>query len=547
MGLLVVFWLGSLPVINEILYDPPGPDGGGEFVELVNPGPDAVILAGYRLEFANGAEGPVWQVRWTGSAADTLAPGGLFLVADAGWTGSPPDAEVPLSLQNGPDALRLVGPAGVADLVGWGDLAHPSLSEGAPADDPSGQALARRPDGQDSDRNREDLHPADPTPGATNWPAFAPRLQAWSWQPPSLAAPGQPLQSRLELRNDGHADLAGCRLRLVVGDVQAPVTLTAVPPGSTTSVQTVLRPTRAGRLAARLTAIAPAGGDSLVTDLGHVQVGLAALRLSEVMAAPVAGGEWVEIINHDRVPRSLGELALRDEDGAWRGLPDRSLAPGELVVLAQDPEALIAWLDDLAAAGVAPTCPWPAPEATDGWPSLNNTAPPGRPFADRLYLGTIDGDVLDHVTLGLGSGQAPAGRSFERRQDGTWWPATAPAGATPGCPPPSGDAASPGELTLTPNPFSPAAGEGAVTIRLTVPPDGAGYELRIYDLWGQRRRDLGGDHLGPGPREVRWDGRDDGGRLLPAGGYVVVALWRRPDGGTWPALRRLAVLREATR
>jgi hypothetical protein len=35
-------------------------------------------------------------------------------------------------------------------------------------------------------------------------------------------------------------------------------------------------------------------------------------------------------------------------------------------------------------------------------------------------------------------------------------------------------------------------------------------------------RDLGGDLVGPGPRTLFWDGRDDLGRLLPAGPYVVL-------------------------
>ena len=55
------------PVINEVYYDPEGADAGHEFVELYNAGPQSVSLIGVRLEFANGADGPVWQTRWEAS------------------------------------------------------------------------------------------------------------------------------------------------------------------------------------------------------------------------------------------------------------------------------------------------------------------------------------------------------------------------------------------------------------------------------------------------------------------------------------------------
>jgi hypothetical protein len=155
--------------------------------------------------------------------------------------------------------------------------------------------------------------------------------------------------------------------------------------------------------------------------------------------------------------------------------------------------------------------------------------------------------VIDFVTLGLGSGRAPAGRSLERSALGDWRPATAPAGATPGCPPLAVPGLREAEVTLSPNPFSPASGDGALHVLLEVPTAASGYELRIYDLWGRGLRDLGGDDLGAGPRDVVWDGRDDAGRLLPAGGYVVLVQWRAREGGLQVGARRLVVIRESGR
>ncbi|MEZ4387658.1 MAG: hypothetical protein R3D98_08785 [Candidatus Krumholzibacteriia bacterium] len=290
---------------------------------------------------------------------------------------------------------------------------------------------------------------------------------------------------------------------------------------------------------------APQGTADLAA--GRYQVGLPELQLAEVMAAPTAGGEWCELVNLGSLPRSLDGLQLRDEDGSWRALPDLVLAPGEVQLIAQDPEQLAAWLADLDADGLGPRCEVRDPQPCAAWPSLNNTAPGSRSFADRLLLGDADGSVLDHVTIGGDDGQAPAGRSLERGSDGAWRLATARAGATPGCvmavgPRPRGSA-----LGLAPNPFDPDGDPGGVSLVFVVPAAAAGWELRIHDLWGQRVRDLGGDTLGPGRRERVWDGRDDEGRAVADGGYVACLFWRTGSGAVSAAARRLVAVRRAGR
>jgi hypothetical protein len=84
-------------------------------------------------------------------------------------------------------------------------------------------------------------------------------------------------------------------------------------------------------------------------------------------------------------------------------------------------------------------------------------------------------------------------------------------------------------------------------VHLNVPAPAVGYELRVFDLWGRLVRDLGGDDLGPGPREAIWDGRGEDGDPLPAGGYVAAVLWRDAGGGCRAATRRLVVIREGGR
>ena len=155
--LLAVHPAAADPVLNEVLYDPPGADGGAEFVELLNTGTTPLDLAGVRLEFANGAAAPVWERRWEGAVGDSLAPGARWLIADSGWTGTEvPNVLVSLRLQNGPDAVRLRRGEIVLDRLGYGDLSDPSCYESAPHPGAAAASLGRRPDGADSDRNDRD-------------------------------------------------------------------------------------------------------------------------------------------------------------------------------------------------------------------------------------------------------------------------------------------------------------------------------------------------------------------------------------------------------
>jgi hypothetical protein len=348
------------------------------------------------------------------------------------------------------------------------------------------------------------------------------------------------------LRNTGLRDLASTRVELVRGDGSVTATCASLPPDSTATLAFELVPRRTGALDVAIVLLGSGPQDTLTLAGGAYQVGPADVSLTEVMAAPDDGGEWCEILNSGVQPRSLAELALGDADGVWRGLPDVVLEPGECRLLAEDAAALAALLAARAAAGAPALCDAAPPIEVSGWPSLNNAAPAGRDFADRLLLGTVEGTILDHVTIGLGSGRAPQGRSFERGADRSWRPATATVGATPGCLPP--EPPSPGaDVVVRPNPFRPGEGLSVLHAVFTVPARARGCEVRVYDLWGGLVRDLGGDDLGPGPRIVEWDGRDDGGGVLPPGGYVLLLSWRGVDGATERAARRLVVLREATR
>jgi hypothetical protein len=221
-------------------------------------------------------------------------------------------------------------------------------------------------------------------------------------------------------------------------------------------------------------------------------------------------------------------------------LPDLRLGSGEFAVLAQDSLALAGWQAANLAHGAHTTCDTGIAFANlrqlPGWPSLNNAPPAGRDHADRVFLAEPGGAVVDHLTLAGGA----AGRSLERlalkpRNPGAdnWALATAGQGSTPGCPNSvSLTVAVPGPLVVEPGILAPGQGTTTIHFLFTVDPGHRGWRLRVFDLWGEQVRDLGGEDLGPGTRDLPWDGTDESGRTLPGGGYIAVLTLTGPAGET---------------
>lgn len=73
-------------------------------------------------------------------------------------------------------------------------------------------------------------------------------------------------------------------------------------------------------------------------------------------------------------------------------------------------------------------------------------------------------------------------------------------------------------LRAAPNPFNPVT-----RVELSLPAAGA-VDVAVYDLAGRRLRTLCQGQRPAGRQSLTWDGRDDGGRGLPSGVYLVRAL-----------------------
>ena len=86
-------------------------------------------------------------------------------------------------------------------------------------------------------------------------------------------------------------------------------------------------------------------------------------------------------------------------------------------------------------------------------------------------------------------------------------------------------------LPAAPNPFNPRT-----TIRFALDSDGA-VQLGIFDLAGRRVRTLADGSYAAGEHRLSWEGRDDEGRRLNSGVYLL-----RLKGSGFVATRRVALV-----
>ena len=170
-------------VIQEVLYDAPGPDAPFAFTELV--GPPGISLDGWSLVGVNGSTGsPYRTIDLTGSS---IPLDGIFVIATASASielAAERDLIGNVDWQNGPDAIQLRNTLGevpeIIDALQYGDAGEGNAGEGRPAPDiEPGFSLSRDPLSTDTDDNATDFRAATPTPGRVEVVTIP--------EPPSLA------------------------------------------------------------------------------------------------------------------------------------------------------------------------------------------------------------------------------------------------------------------------------------------------------------------------------------------------------------------------
>lgn len=541
-------------VISELWYAPPAT--GAEFVELYNRSDVTVDLGALQLADANRAFVPV------SPPLTPLAPGEYAVVVDdaAVFASLFPgrdvfSAEPWAALNNGGDTvfLRHAPSSALIDSVpyapAWGGSDGRSLERidpRGPSAHPSNFAASTAPAGA--------------TPGAQN-SRFArdtrPPRPTFVEQTDSLAVgvvfnePVQPASVRPEHFSLGEAEVTQAALR---ADSVAHLSLSRPPSRPTLTVQGVtdLAGNRAAT-ASHAVAHRPSPG---------------ALIINEILFAPRADDfderpnqvEYVELYNRARVPLTLNGLLLTDRPteadvaDTLRVGRRRAVAPGGYAVVAAAPtDARAVQQSQLAAAFPnAPLHPDSVAYLPYGGASLGLRNDGDRVRLhrrDRTPVATVD----YHPDWHAPSLAAPTGTALERisrtsaaSAPDNWSSSPAADGGTPGAPnalalapPPEAPAA--GGLRIRPNPFS-IERDGATRIQFSLPKAPGLVRVRVYDARGRLVRTLESARLVGPSGELVWNGRDETGKRVRIGPYVVLFEAVRPDGGTSTQLKETVIV-----
>ncbi len=521
--LLVLFVLtpcSASIVINEVLYDPEGPDTGLEFVELLNCGASDVLLTGWVLETGNGANPDDWTVEWIGGDFDVLEAGAILLIGESDVL-PVPDVVTPIDLQNGPDGVRLTNGTDVIDVVGWGTPLYPEYFEGAPAADvSSGSSLARLPDCFDTGVNAADLIATGPTPGRRN--AEGTDVAISVVHRTGEVLPEGNVTVTCAVANAGALPVAAgevfARLFLDDGLLPASVLLLdeAIAIRDTAVIQLTFDVQETGYHSAMVQALLASDADTtnnLARTSFTVGVPGGQVVVNEVLHSPGEHEtEWLELASASDSPVRIDRWLLGDDvdaselefDGAFE------LEPGGFVVVARDPEIV----EPRTTAPVVSLETWEA-LSSDDVVVLSDEF--GTPIDIVRYERSWGGDrdvSLERVRPGLSSDD-PA----------NWGSSVSPEGSTPGRANSIHVSALPeaGRLTISPNPFSPD-GDGVAdrcAIRFDLPTPQATVRLTVFDVLGRVRAVLRDHDLVASTTELVWDGSGTDGLILPAGLYIA--------------------------
>jgi hypothetical protein len=520
--------------INEVLYDPEGPDTGLEFVELINAGSQPVPLSGYELQSGNGASQDDWKAEWSGDMVTALDPDSLYVIGESAVVPEP-DEITALDLQNGPDAVRLLYFGEVVDVVGWGEHTFPEYYEGAPAHDvSSGMSLVRQPDGYDTDNNVSDLLSCEPTPGgfssratdveiALDTVGFSGNMPAWE----SSLVP-------FAVTNVGRRRYSGqAGVDLVAGEQILDTTSMDVSLAPRESVQSAFSWTPAGEEYLILRLVVSAFGDqdsdnnsaAFMVRTGEPNP---AIVINEIMASPSDGPEWVEIISllGDKVEMEGWTLGDGVEQNPVSN--PRQVLPGDYIIICQDTSGFLEQ-------GCHRT-------ETDDWETLSRD--------DTVVLRTRLGLILDSVSY-VSAWGVETGKSLERARPDfsssrdNWGTCQDESGGTP-CRENSiylDAALAPGRITASPNPFQ-ADGNSSILISYEFSFMKALSRVRIFDRTGVLVRSLANGKSFHGESSEVWDGTNDSGELLPTGIYIVLVEATSEEGRTASGKLPVAVVRK---
>ena len=238
----------------------------------------------------------------------------------------------------------------------------------------------------------------------------------------------------------------------------------------------------------------------------------AEIIINEIMYAPLPGDpEWIELFNNSAESIDLMGWTIEDTDSTR----PRIVAYRTTLIKTNCYVCIVQDSSDFTS--VFPNISCPALQPLNGWTRLNNDG-------DRIVLRNSSGIIIDklHYDDQWGGG---AGTSLERihpdwptNSSWTWSTSVSPSGSTP-CQQNSICASSlngQAHISIQPDPFDT---ETTISYSLTVPT--AIVKLHVYDIRGRLVRTLIDQEPSSGTGSIVWNGRDDQGRGLRMGVYII--------------------------
>ncbi len=221
--------------------------------------------------------------------------------------------------------------------------------------------------------------------------------------------------------------------------------------------------------------------------------------ITEIMFKPDSSSEeWVELYNDGDGIVDIANWTIADPSGEYTiTTTSTPIAPGDFLIIGE--------FDTTFSCGYI---------YCSDWPWLNNDG-------DSLWLRDSEDSLIDQAAYTV-SGSWDYGVSAELTSlsaDGAdvsnWGASRSSAGSTP-CDDNSLWNMTPSEKTsvvISPNPFDPQLENSEIVVNA---PYDATVEIHLYDLRGKLIRDFGSVF------STTWDGKDEDGRDVPTGPYVLV-------------------------
>jgi len=567
LGWAVLLSAGDSPaqvVVNEIMSNVRGSESGSgspgdrmEFIELFNTSPaEAVDLEGWSVADDDAIDR---ITAWDGVAGDSadlsevvfgttrLEAGQFALIidpeyfqgGDGGWY-AVGDGALVLVVENTTlgDGLSTGDPVLLIEDEGdtISTFGTPGWDDGFP-DDPGDGVSWERFDPAIGDQEGNWMTSRDPsgsTPGRRNSlsiPINLTMVDSALVVDPVEPGEGETVKLSGVVRNRGLLPVQGLEVHFFLdqdgdgqvdgGEIQEIDRLDdPLLPGQSIQMSGEIRVEGSGYVTVGMAAIhAEEGDQSDNTATREIRVGGAAPRIivNEIYYHPEEGEvEWIEIYNRSGHPVDLRGWTLTD--GKVTGeIPEvpTPLSPGVYAVLTGDSAILVERFPSSLEGRVVGVDPFPTLDDRGDTVSLSSAdGYLSERIAYTSHWGGREGVSLERVnTMDILSGAANWGSSVDAR------------GSTPGVRNSiyQGEAGGETSLWTVPEVFSPDGDgrEDRTVIGYSLPVSRARVRIEVYDVTGRRVKVALDQAESGGQGLIVWDGRDEGGRVLPVGIYIV--------------------------